>query len=90
MNIALTPDLEFLVSQKIHSGLYVSPLEVIRTALQLLDQRDAEQKAILEEMRAKIEAGLAQLERGESIPSEQVFDELRRKSQLRRQEMAQV
>lgn len=89
MNIALTSELEQIVSQKVYSGLYASPLEVIREALRLLDQQDAGQQAWLDETRAKIAAGLAQLERGEGIPGEQVFDELRRKSQQRRQEFAQ-
>lgn len=90
MNISLTPELDQLVSQKINSGLYATPLEVIREALRLLDQQDAQQQAWLDETRAKIAAGLAQLERGEGIPGEQVFDELRRRSQQRRQELAQV
>jgi antitoxin ParD1/3/4 len=89
MNISLTPELEQLVSQKVSSELYASPLEVIRDALCVLDQQDAGQQAWLNEMREQIAAGLAQLKRGEGIPGEQVFDELRRKSQQRRRESAQ-
>ena len=88
MSIVLTSELEQLVSQKVYNGLYATPLEVIREALHALEQRDADQQAWLDETRAKIAAGLAQLERGEGIPGEQVFDQLRRKSQQRRRELA--
>ena len=90
MNVSLTPELDQLVSQKISSGLYATPFEVVREALWLLDKQDEHQQAWLNETRAKIEDGLAQLERGEGIPGEQVFDELRRKSQQRGQGLAQV
>jgi len=88
MNISLTPELEQVIAQKVSSGLYATPLEVIREALRALDQQDASQQAWLDEMREQIAAGLAQLERGEGIPGEHVFDELRQKSQQRRQESA--
>jgi putative addiction module CopG family antidote len=41
MNISLTPDLEELVQQKVKSGRYPSANEVVRAALQLLEQKEA-------------------------------------------------
>ncbi len=86
MNISLTPELEQMINQKVSSGMYHSPLAVIREALHLLDQQDELQQARLDEMRQQIAAGLEQLKRGEGMPGEQVFEELRQKSQQRRQE----
>ncbi len=86
MNVSLTPDLEQLINQKVSSGMYHSPLEVIREALHLLDQQDDFQQERIDEMRQQIVAGLDQLKRGEGIQGEQVFEELRQKSQQRRQE----
>jgi hypothetical protein len=46
------------------------------------------QEVRLDKMREQIAAGLAQLKRGEGISGEQVFNELRQKSQQLRQESA--
>ncbi len=68
MNVSLTKELEHLVAQKIKSGLYHSASEVIRDALQLLDERDRLYQVRLQELRQEIRKGLDQLDRGEGIP----------------------
>lgn len=40
MNISLTPELEKVIQEKINSGMYNSPTEVIRESLKLLQERD--------------------------------------------------
>jgi antitoxin ParD1/3/4 len=65
MNISLTPQLEKLVSDRVKSGLYTSASEVIREALRLLDSRD---RSMVQQLRADVEAGLRQLEAGQSRP----------------------
>ena len=90
MNISLTPELEQIVTQKVNSGLYTTPLEVIHEALRALDNRDASHQAWIEEVSAQVTAGLAQLRRGEGISGDQVFEELRQKSQQLRQERVQA
>ena len=40
MSITLTDDIETIVRQKVESGLYPSPDEVLREALRLLDEHD--------------------------------------------------
>ncbi|MGV3723205.1 MAG: ribbon-helix-helix domain-containing protein [Actinomycetota bacterium] len=77
MTVTLPPELEALVDRKVAEGSYDSGLQVIQTALQLLEARD---QAKLEQLRADVAVGLAQLDRGEAIPSESVFHELREKS----------
>ncbi|NJN17388.1 MAG: type II toxin-antitoxin system ParD family antitoxin [Oscillochloris sp.] len=55
MNVSLTPYLESLVQQYVASGRYTSASEVIREALRVLEQRDAQ----IVRVRALIEEGLA-------------------------------
>lgn len=61
MNVSLTPELERLVNEKVESGLYQTASEVVREALRLLKERDAER----ERLRADVRAGFDQLARGE-------------------------
>jgi antitoxin ParD1/3/4 len=86
MNVTLAPDLEQIVNQKLSSGLYNSVSEVIREALRLLQEQDEPLEYQLEELCKEINVGLTQLRNGEGIPGEQVFDEIRQLSQLRREQ----
>ena len=54
MTITLTPELESLVDRKVKSGQYNSAGEVVREALELLDEKDRIKEVRLEELRAKI------------------------------------
>jgi antitoxin ParD1/3/4 len=63
MNISLTPQLEKLVQDRVKSGLYTSASEVIREALRLLDSRD---RGMAQQLRTDVEAGLRQLDAGQS------------------------
>ena len=57
MKVALTPEQEKVVSDKISSGRYQTASEVVGEALQLLQQRDT--------LRKELQIGLDQIERGE-------------------------
>lgn len=61
MNISLTPELEQLVNDKVHSGMYQTASEVIREGLRLLKERDQH----LEALRRDIRAGFDAVDRGE-------------------------
>jgi len=61
MNVSLTPQLERLIQRKVKTGMYQTASEVVREALRLLDERDAEFK----KLKADIQEGLDQIERGE-------------------------
>jgi antitoxin ParD1/3/4 len=80
MNVSLTPELEQLVTRKVESGRYQSASEVIREGLRLLDDQDRLRELQLDEVRKKIQTGLAQLDRGEGIPGETVQAQMKRKS----------
>ena len=73
MAIQLNRELEAEIDAKVRSGAYRSADDVIREGLGLINAR--------EELRQTIAAGAAQLDRGEGIPGEQVFEELRTRSQ---------
>ena len=70
MNVHLTPELEQLVRNKVHSGRYNSASEVVREALRLMEQKDELRTIQLQELRNRIEKGLAEAERGEGADGE--------------------
>lgn len=80
MNVSLTPELEKFVEKKVKSGRYQSASEVIRDGLRLLEDEDRLRTLRLEDVRRKIQLGLDQLDRGEGIPGEQAYEEMKRKS----------
>jgi len=72
MAIQINQELEAEIDAKVRSGAYRSAEDVIREGLELIDAR--------EELRQAIAKGAAQLDRGEGIPGEQVFEDLRSRS----------
>jgi|GEM_PF-255845 len=64
MNIVLTPDLEALINEKIQSGLYHSPSEVIRDGLLLLKEKDDLKRLRLEELRKDVMIGVERIQQG--------------------------
>ena len=88
MNISITPELEKFVQQEVKTGLYQSASEVIRAALRRLKE-DKERKprfmvSSKSELEDKLMEGVAELDRGEGLPGEQVFAELKAHSAKRR------
>jgi len=75
MSITLTPELEKLVEDKVKSGAYRSSDEVLAEALHMLDERQRK----IEALRADLQIGLDQAERGEVVEGDFVFTELRKK-----------
>lgn len=75
MDVPLTPELEQLVKKKIASGHYASTTDVIREALQLLEERDQKLNAL----RKDIAAGIEQADRGELTPASEVFAQLKQR-----------
>ncbi|HXG82472.1 MAG TPA: hypothetical protein VNI84_00465 [Pyrinomonadaceae bacterium] len=65
MNITLSPELENLVNEKVESGLYNSPGEVIRESLILLKERDEIEKMRREEIRREVMKGVEQMRNGQ-------------------------
>ncbi len=84
MNVSLTSELEKFIAEKLRDGLYRSASEVVREGLRLLVQQDQIQQETLKGLRRDIQAGLDQLDGGETIDGKEAFSEVRRMSQARR------
>lgn len=83
MNISITPAQERFVNRKVKAGQYQTASEVIRDGLRLLETREADRRAYKDEVRRRIEVGLAQLNRGESVDGSKsvrsIISDLRRR-----------
>lgn len=79
MNISLTPELEKLVQDKVSSGLYTSASEVVRESLRLLNQYENVQQQRLMQLQQEIEVGLKQLNQGQGINADTVYQRLKNK-----------
>src|SRR3954466_14696082 len=64
MNISLTPELEQYVNGKVQGGMYHSASEVVREGLRLLKEKDELHQRKLEELRAAVQVGIHQADRG--------------------------
>ena len=63
MQVTLTPELDRIVGEKVASGLYESPSEVVREALRLMVERES----ALDWLRREARPGFAQLEAGDVL-----------------------
>ncbi len=78
MAMDIPSHIEDEINKKASSGRYLSPEEVLRRALDALEEVERAEA----EIRSKVATGLDQLNRGEGIPAEDVFSELHRDSRL--------
>lgn len=74
MHVSLTPELENQVRLKVESGLYNNASEVVRESLRLMLERDA----IHQRLKAELDVGMGQLQRGEGIPIDSKDDFMKR------------
>ena len=73
MNIQITrPEIEALIQERLHSGAFESVEDVLFDALEMQSEREAWLRENKEALDAKIERGLAQLDRGEGISGDQL------------------
>jgi antitoxin ParD1/3/4 len=80
MSIQLPPDVEDDIRSKVESGLFPDAAEVVREALRLLDEQERQLAAL----RAKLQSGLDQLDRGEGVPfTPELMAEIRREADER-------
>jgi antitoxin ParD1/3/4 len=68
MELAVSAELQQFVREKVESGDYASADDVLREALQLLDDRDRLRAWKLEELRKEIAVGIQQAEQGMVAP----------------------
>ena len=78
MGISLNSETQRLIEERMKQSGLDSPDELVRLALQTLDQASGDDYDSLDaETRAAIEQAEGQYQRGEAIPWEQVREELR-------------
>jgi antitoxin ParD1/3/4 len=84
MHVSLTPEQEKFVNDKVKSGRYHSPSEVIREALRLLEDHDSLRAARLAEFNEAIGRRLTSLDRSESLDPAEARARFERKSKQAR------
>ena len=78
MTISLTPVTQKLLEEQMKKYGYANADEAVRIALEKLDQEEGEFVEDMDpETQASIEEGLAQADRGEGRPWEEVREEIR-------------
>ena len=83
--VALTPEMERLVSTGLASGRYQSAEEVVREGLILLAERDRRAERELGDIREKVAVASASAYAGNLVDGEEFFDQLEREEEQARQ-----
>lgn len=83
-DIDVTPEMEEFVGKKLATGLYGSASELVRDGLRLLMERDRMLESRLRDLTEQVTEGLEQARAGELIPAEDVFADIRSRSDERR------
>lgn len=73
-NVNLTEHFDRFIATGIKTGRFSNASEVVREGLRLLEQREKEEKAKLDWLRAAAKEGFDQLDRGEGIEFESMDD----------------
>ena len=88
VNISITPELDSFLQSRVQSGRYQTTSEVVREALRLLERQEQDRDEAFRQLKAKLERGAGQADRGELIDGDEVFDELREMIEERRRSKA--
>ena len=88
VNISLTAELNAFLQARVRSGRYQTTSEVVREALRLLERHELERDLAFQKLKAKLEQGAAEAERGELLDGDVVFEELREMIEERRRSRA--
>jgi antitoxin ParD1/3/4 len=84
VNISITPELDAFLQRRVNSGRYQTTSEVVREGLRLLERHEKERDEAFSQLKARLERGAAQADRGELIDVDEVFEELRQMIEERR------
>jgi antitoxin ParD1/3/4 len=68
MTITLPPEMASYIQEKLSTGQYASPQDILHEALMMLKVRDEVQHRHLESLRKEIQVGLDQIDCGEVAP----------------------
>ena len=84
VNISITPELDSFLQSRVQSGRYQTTSEVVREALRLLERHEQEREQAFLQLKAKLQRGAVEADRGELLDGDEVFDELREMIEERR------
>ena len=70
------PEIEALIQQRLHSGAFETVEDVLFDALEMQSEREVWLQENKDAINAKIERGLAQLDRGEGIGGDELRERL--------------
>ena len=76
MNLQLESKTEARIQERIRTGKYATPNDVVLAGLNLLEQHERARATDLANIRGQVASGLQQLDRGEGLDGEEVFAEL--------------
>jgi antitoxin ParD1/3/4 len=79
LTIAVTPELEAFIRERVTSGRFDSASDVVHEGLRLLEEREHARDAELQEIRREIEVGLEQAKAGRLRDGDEFFAELAQK-----------
>jgi antitoxin ParD1/3/4 len=77
VNISLTPELGAFLQSRVKSGRYQTTSEVVREALRLLQNQEKEREQGFKQLKAKLQRGAVQTQRGVLLDDREIFEELR-------------
>ncbi len=76
VNISITPEWDVFLQGRVQSGRYQTTSEVVREALRLLERHERERDEVFLQVKAKLQRGADEADRGELLDGDEVFDEL--------------
>ena len=77
MQVTLPPELELIVSRQLTSGKYQNAIEVIRTAIELLEQQEDIYRGRLAELIQAAQVGWEASQRGEVVDGQIAMEQIR-------------
>jgi antitoxin ParD1/3/4 len=77
MQVTLPPELELIVSRQLTSGKYQNAIEVIRSAIELLDKQEDIDRGKLGELQQVASIGWEASQRGEIVDGNIAMEQIR-------------
>ncbi|HEU4561583.1 MAG TPA: hypothetical protein VFS20_27405 [Longimicrobium sp.] len=77
MSLNIPPEFERAIRERVESGAYKSVEDVFAARLKALDEWEDVQRAKFETLRAEIQVGIEQLDRGEGVDGEEALQRIR-------------
>jgi antitoxin ParD1/3/4 len=78
MSVNIPADIEAIVNSHISSGAFACASDVVSAAVRLLDRRKREKQRQVEKLRSMLQEAVDQMDRGEWLDGDEVFDEILR------------